>query len=51
MTFLSLKYNIIADSLILNQFSSKMTMLRRELIEVSVIIIQTIHSIEEPISL
>lgn len=51
MTFLSLKYNITADSLILTQFSSKMIMLRGELIEVSVIIIQTIHNIEEPISL
>ena len=51
MAFLSLKYTIIGDALVLNQFSSQMSMLRRELIEVSVIITQTIHSIEGRISL
>ena len=39
MTLLSLKYNIIGDTLVLNQFSSQISMLKRELIEVSVIII------------
>ena len=52
MTLLSLKYNIIGDTLVLNQFSSQISMFQRELIEVSVIIIiQTIHTIEGPISL
>ena len=47
MTLFSLKYNIIGDALVLNQFSSQISMLKRELIKVSVIIIiQTIHTIE-----
>ena len=44
-------FNILGDALVLRQFFSQISMLTIELIEVSVIIIQIIHSTEGPISL